>query len=276
MMTDAGAAQRIAAEAGFPEIARRLGTGEIISGTCGFCPKPVYHFPHMAAPVACGNCASYLKACPYCGQTFDQRKSRSKGCCTRECSDARDREQRVLAWEASVPLDFRDTDVGKLPDQPAYAAVMAWGANYLETFDGHGLFMHGDPGTGKTRCAYLLAHAIIEDGCSVGFLRGVDFADEVVERTMPQGKGGFRPWFDRLVDPGVLFIDDLDKLSPSTRVVKELYTLLDTRAGNQAPMVITSNKRLTEWGKALPDGHGPAILRRIREKTAGIRFTITA
>jgi len=175
---------------------------------------------------------------------------------------------RSEAFEALCPPLYRDTDGARLP-QKQLGDVLSW------TYGPKGLFLVGPARTGKTRCAWLLLKRMMEQGRSVRAFDGVGW-QLAVSRAFgsPDDTEG---WFRMLVEPDILFIDDLFKGKLTEAQELAVHGVLERRSSQLQPVIATSNTmsakdlvaRMTEAG--IKD-RAEAIVGRIREFCKTVRF----
>lgn len=186
----------------------------------------------MTALCPCGTPAESGK-CPECLEyEADQRGQRL--------------ERRVL--NSGLPTALRGT---KLPDDQLGQVAAKWVAGEFST-----LVLTGAVGVGKT---YLAA------GATWAFLQSRPIHWVSVARMMLQLRASFGD-DDRakalkvLTGTGPLVLDDLDKVNPTEDGRASVFTAIDTRIEEQAPLLVTTNLELTEIGKR----YGDPVMSRLR------------
>lgn len=180
------------------------------------------------------------------------------------------REQRESVFRKLCPPLYLYSDPARLPADKL-AEVLAWQPNP----DGHGMFLVGPARTGKTRCVWLLLRRlVVKRGLAVKAFDGVGWQIAVARAFGDPGTT--EAWFDSLVEPAVLFIDDLFKGRITEAIETAVHGILERRAAHLKPVFITSNTdgktlvaRMTESGRA---DRAEAILGRIKEFCDVIRF----
>jgi DNA replication protein DnaC len=143
------------------------------------------------------------------------------------------REFREVSFENSVVLDIERT----LPSQvrTVRGFVRSLESN-LEA--GHGLWLMGGPGTGKTTMAMIVSRNAIAAGRSVAIYscpRLLSVIRESIDGT------GTLDFLDRLAQVDLLQIDDLGAERRTEWVVEQLYTIINARYEAKRSMLVTSN-----------------------------------
>lgn len=140
---------------------------------------------------------------------------------------------------------------------------------------GKWLFIHGAPGSCKTRVAALLAKRLImTDGRHVAWTTAGKLQSTVEElhsyakadehlRTAARNR--LRVW----TEAGILFIDDLGKNTWSPALESRFFELIDHRETRWLPTVITSNRPLLELLDDMSKDRGGPAIGRIQAAAAG-------
>jgi DNA replication protein DnaC len=162
------------------------------------------------------------------------------------------------------------TDLGHRTFNAAlHISVQGWNPD-----TGKWLFIHGAPGSCKTRVAALLAKRLILDGRHVAWttagklqttveeLHSYAKADEHL-RTAARAR--LRVW----TESGILFIDDLGKNTWSPALESRFFELIDHRETRWLPTVITSNRPLLELLDDMSKDRGGPIIGRIQSAATG-------
>lgn len=130
--------------------------------------------------------------------------------------------------------------------------------------EGRNLILSGGPGRGKTHIAIALAYKAIQNGYDARFVTATELIDELAEAAH---KGALREVTAQYVQPHVLVIDEVGYLQHATAAANVLYGVIDQRCLRKKPMILTTNKKLRQWGEVLHDPQlAEALLDRILER----------
>lgn len=129
---------------------------------------------------------------------------------------------------------------------------------------GRNLVLSGKPGRGKTHLAIAIAYRAIQLGCDARFVSASDLIDDLVQQA---GHGRLRDGTARYLEPDVLIIDEVGYLQHAADAANVLYGVVDGRYQRKRPVIFTTNKPLSEWGRVLHDDHlAEALLDRVLER----------
>ena len=108
---------------------------------------------------------------------------------------------------------------------------------------GEGLWLYGDPGTGKTTLAMLVSRIALERGRSVAIYSMPKLLARI-RRTYDAdpGEQSYAQLFERLATVDLLHIDDLGAESRTEWVLEQVYALINERYESQRSLVVTSNQ----------------------------------
>ncbi|MGH7403636.1 MAG: IS21-like element helper ATPase IstB [Candidatus Rokuibacteriota bacterium] len=129
---------------------------------------------------------------------------------------------------------------------------------------GRCLIASGPSGTGKTHLAVAIAYRAIQNGFEARFTTASALMDEI--STAPR-KGRLRHVLPAYTHPHVLVIDEVGYLSYGPDAADVLFHVVNERYLHQRPMIFTTNKPLSAWGRVLHDPDlAQAILDRVLER----------
>lgn len=123
-------------------------------------------------------------------------------------------------------------------------AALRWLTN------GESIILYGPVGVGKTHLAQALGHNAIR--------RGIDVRFSKTSRLLADLAGGHadHSWDKRLREytrPGVLILDDFAMRAFTDTQADDLYELTSERAAAGRPMILTSNRKPTDWYPLFPN-----------------------
>ncbi len=227
----------------------------VIKGPCTDCGAPV----SREVP-ASGFGSGLLQRLPLICEECVARAEREEAAeaeQVRAARNARTRAERVRA--SGVPEHlwaFRFEDVELKPElEAACRLARRWGTGEV-----NGALLVGPVGVGKSRLAVAAANEML-------MRRRVRFfsAPMILARL---GSGDFgsavrEDVLTALTGTLPLIIDDLDKARPSPYAAEVMFLAVDTRADGAAPLMVTTNKRLSELAEQWPDPYGAAIASRL-------------
>jgi DNA replication protein DnaC len=130
--------------------------------------------------------------------------------------------------------------------------------------DGRCLVLTGKPGRGKTHLAIAIAYRAIQNGFDALFTTAAALIDDL---SAAGTKSQFREALRTYTAPDVLVIDEVGYLTYGPDAANVLFHVVNERHQKRRPMIFTTNKDLTAWGKVLHDVDlAEAIVDRILER----------
>jgi DNA replication protein DnaC len=198
---------------------------------------------------------------PIIGIPFELKPTVCEACDQRQKQGSAAAKERVnFAYFGTIcPPLYQDTDPNhpSMPTATKLAKILNW------EFGQKGLVLHGVTRRCKTRSMWLLIKRLIMDHKIVEAVTSSEFSMQSVE-AHTGGANALAAWFERLTRADVLFLDDIDKITFTDRVEQDIYDILDTRAINKRPVLITTNFVGDTLAKKFKF-HGEPIVARIRE-----------
>ena len=207
-----------------------------------------------------------LAPCPYglcdgSGFVEDPETNTARDC---RCRPVRVASARARALEARIPKRYRDVAFDRFPVteiEPTVVDVVRRFCHEIEAnLDaGRGLWLEGNPGTGKTTLAMLVSKAAIESHRTTAIyslprLMGV-------LRESIDSEDGLLNLLDRLATVDLLHLDDLGAEHRTDWVLEQLYSIVNTRYEEQRSIILTTNATEDE----LADQIGARTVSRLRE-----------
>ncbi len=189
-----------------------------------------------------------------------------------ECRAPRLARRRARGVASAIPARYRGVSFDRPPvsdmasdvsKAPVLKAVRAYAEAIDENLDeGHGLWLMGDVGTGKTTLAMLVAKAAAEAGRTVA-IYSLPRLLARIRRTYDAetGEDSYLEFFERLTSVDLLHIDDLGAEKSSDWVLEQLYAIVDDRYESKRSMVVTTNLEQA----SLEEQIGPRTVSRLVE-----------
>jgi DNA replication protein DnaC len=130
--------------------------------------------------------------------------------------------------------------------------------------EGRSLILYGKAGRGKTHLAVAIGYRAIQNG----FETLCTTAAELIEDLSNASKRGqLQEALLTYTHPHVLVIDEVGYLTYGPDAANVLFHVVNHRHLRKRPMIFTTNKTLSEWGKVLHDEDlAAAILDRVLER----------
>jgi DNA replication protein DnaC len=130
--------------------------------------------------------------------------------------------------------------------------------------EGRSLILYGKTGRGKTHLAVAIGYRAIQNG----FETFCTTAAELVEDLSNASKEGrLQESLLTYTRPHVLIIDEVGYLTYGPDAANVMFHVVNDRHLRKRPMIFTTNKPLSEWGRVLHDEDlAAAILDRILER----------
>ena len=128
---------------------------------------------------------------------------------------------------------------------------------------GAGLILSGASGTGKTHLAVAIAYRAIQNGFEALFTTATALIDDLSRTSRP---GRLRHAVTTYTHPHILVIDEVGYLTYGPDAANILFQVVNDRYLHKRPMIFTTNKPLSAWGRVLHDPDlAEAILDRVLE-----------
>ena len=136
--------------------------------------------------------------------------------------------------------------------------------------EGRSLIFYGKAGRGKTHLAVAIGYRAIQNG----FETLCTTAAELIEDLSNASKRGqLQEALLTYTHPHVLVVDEVGYITYGPDAANVLFHVVNHRHLRKRPMIFTTNKPLSEWGKVLHDEDlAAAILDRVLERGRFIRL----
>jgi DNA replication protein DnaC len=194
-----------------------------------------------------------LGLCDGSGFMIDETTNTARDCRCRPTRIARRRARRL---EARIPSLYRDLSFERLtgPDFVAFPEQIRVARRFAASVDeqldgGHGMWIMGDIGTGKTMLAMLISKAALDAARTVAIYslpRLLNLIRESIEDM--DGVVGF---LDRLGGVDLLHIDDVGAENRTDWALEQLYSIVNTRYEEQRSIIITTNLQPDELSEQI-------------------------
>lgn len=162
------------------------------------------------------------------------------------CEQEHARERRVRKVLRELPEGLRHVDFERTPikdfDPEIQGALQRYVKYHARKIkDGRGLWIQGDPGTGKTAAAALIAKKYSERGHTV-LMRSVPVLLSDIRGLQPFEKASeWAEMRDQLVELDLLGLDDLGAEVASPWALERLYELINEREVGKRALLVTTN-----------------------------------
>ena len=175
-----------------------------------------------------------------------------------------ERESKARHWKEHVAMLYEKSGMGRrfmartfesyLADDDEKRRAVETVKRYVGTFpdrekEGKGLYIYGGYGSGKTHLAASMTHALIQQGISVVCQTFGDMLLNVRDK-MTRGVTE-ETAVQHYIKPRLLVIDDLGKEKCTEWSMSILYSIINRRYEDMAPVVITTNYDFPRLIKAL-------------------------
>jgi DNA replication protein DnaC len=130
--------------------------------------------------------------------------------------------------------------------------------------EGRSLILYGKAGRGKTHLAVAIGYRAIQNGFETFCATAAELVEDLSNASQ---KGRLQESLLTYTRPHVLLVDEVGYLTYGPDAANVLFHVVNDRHLRKRPMIFTTNKPLSEWGKVLHDGDlAAAILDRILER----------
>jgi len=190
-----------------------------------------------------------LGLCDGSGFIVDEASNTASDC---RCRAGRISKLRTAGMEGRVPKRYRGVSFDR-PPVPEIARVAPEQVQavrrYVRDIDanldaGHGLWLMGDVGTGKTTLAMIVSKAALDAGRSVAIYSLPRLLNLI--RGAIETEDGMVGFLERLAAVDLLHIDDLGVENTTEWVLEQLYSIVNTRYEDERAMIVTTNLRYEE------------------------------
>ncbi len=140
-------------------------------------------------------------------------------------------------------------------------SIVEKGTRWLNSKDRPSIFLSGSPGCGKTYLAYALFRGLVEEGSFWQiFIRSDQLDQELLDACMNNRESDV---IAKYTEVPYLFWDDLGSERASERVLKQYYSIIESRISNQMSTVFTSNLSISDFYNPNKTNLGDRIASRL-------------
>lgn len=222
-----------------------------IQRTCADCGQEYMHEPMIVGGL---DLLGRVKICQPCSDQAEQEDDRIK------------REEKArAAWEASVPVGYRKTEIDH-PDFPKklHEQCKLW---LIDRSENRKLCLGlvGESGRGKSRVISQLAKRIIWRGEDLHWVNSAQFQWAAQHQFSDADGRAAAGWLRSYRKARVLVFDDIGSLKGTEAVSEALYSLLEYRTTREMPILWSSNETIGEMlpGSKITDLARKRVLSRL-------------
>ncbi len=164
-----------------------------------------------------------------------------------ECLEPRLSKARSSGMNSVIPRRYRGVSFDRPPVTEIEPIVVNAVRDWIDSMDrnldeGHGLWLMGNTGTGKTTLAMLVSKEALKRGHSVAIFSLPKLLARIRATFDAQaGEESYAEFFERLCDIDLLHIDDLGAEKQTEWVLEQLYALVNERYEREKPILVTTN-----------------------------------
>jgi DNA replication protein DnaC len=162
------------------------------------------------------------------------------------CRPQRIERRRARTLSAVIPRRYHGVSFDRPPISAMHDVIVRPVRQFVRRVDdeldaGHGLWLFGKTGTGKTSLAMLVSTAALDAGRSVAIYSLPRLLAEIRSTFEAASEGRYLDFIDRLAAVDLLHVDDVGAENTTPWVLEQLYTIVNARYEEERSIVITTN-----------------------------------
>jgi DNA replication protein DnaC len=163
-----------------------------------------------------------------------------------KCRPSRLERRRARRLSAVIPRKYAGVSFDRPPISGMHDVIVRPVRQFVRRVDaeldaGHGLWLFGKTGTGKTSLAMLVSKAALDAGRSVAIYSLPRLLAEIRSTFEADSSGSYLDFTDRLAAVDLLHVDDVGAENTTPWVLEQLYTIVNTRYEDGRAVVLTTN-----------------------------------
>ena len=213
--------------------------------------------------------------CPECQKLLDEAKKieLQRTLAKLEAEKVRCRMEEALG-RACIPTDFKDKSFETfIADTPELEKNLSLAKRFANSWQrvkegGYGLYLYGNPGTGKSHLAISIIKALLPDVTAL-YTRVPDMIGFIRSQWRPDGEMSSYEAIRRYIDLDLLVLDEVGVQAGSINDQTLLFEVIDARLSENRPTIFLSNLKPSDLIAVI----GHRIVDRIKGKCIVMQFS---
>ncbi len=165
-------------------------------------------------------------------------------------------------WISTISNEMLNAEIDRLKLLPD--SITCFGKFWSQQWPPYSLYLHGMYGCGKTTFAYAIIRQLLRERSTCSYFWPVCMSGRELDGRLLRAvkhEAGDSWELENLATLDLLFIDDLDKITPSDRFKAQFFEVINKRLTNNNPTIITSNCEPKELGSLI----GGSVVSRLSD-----------